>query len=88
MAFVVLDKTYTPNGKSRYIQFGDECGTLGRHLAMLGPRHLVMILEAAFLALQIVGSFTKTCWHYSIDSVGECAAMRTSVSGASFESLL
>ena len=28
MAFIVLDKTFTPDGKARYIQFGDECETL------------------------------------------------------------
>jgi hypothetical protein len=28
MAFIVLDKTYTPDSKVRYIQFGDECATL------------------------------------------------------------
>ena len=28
MAFIVLDKTYTQEGKVRYIQFGDECETL------------------------------------------------------------
>ena len=27
MAFIVLDKTYTPDRKVRYIQFGDECAT-------------------------------------------------------------
>jgi hypothetical protein len=25
--FIVLDKTYTPDSKVRYIQFGDECET-------------------------------------------------------------
>ena len=26
--FLVLDKTFTPDGKVRYIQFGDDCATI------------------------------------------------------------
>ena len=34
--FIVLDKTYTPDSKVRYIQFGDECETFeaARKLAL------------------------------------------------------
>ena len=28
MAFIVLDKTSTPDSKVRYVQFGDECAAL------------------------------------------------------------
>jgi hypothetical protein len=34
MGFIVLDKTYTPDRKVRYIQFGDECPTLEEALKL------------------------------------------------------
>jgi hypothetical protein len=38
MALIVLDKTFTPDGNVRYIQFGDECETLqGAHKLALFP---------------------------------------------------
>lgn len=34
MAFIVLDKTYKSDSKVRYIQFGDECATIGEALKL------------------------------------------------------